>query len=713
MIDQWDLPYFLHTPLYYDCFATPPIDIRIATPMTFSLDALTSMKLSKKLPLTIISVGIVSALVTGSLSYFKAESHQLESAQANHGALLEAQRMTLKSYLDSIKADLLIQASSPMVRQALTDYNKAFFEVKGNPTQYFQQQYIFGNANKTGEKEKLDYAKDGSAYSKHHQFYHPWFRNMLQQRGYYDIFLFNDKGQCVYTVFKEFDFATNLLHGQWKDSDLGNMYRKIANNKDKQLIAFYDFAPYQPSHDVPAGFMGTRITDANGKFIGAIAFQMPIGKLNDIMSNTSKLLGKTGEAYLIGQKDGLMRTDSRFSKDSTILKVKVNETYEPALSGKEGAIMEAKNPKGVDSWVVYKPVEFEGVNWMILAEQALSELREPLVGMQLDLVVQLLIISGVLAGLGLYLGKNIAGPLTGMTQTMKSLAKGNTNVSIPGQDRADEIGEMAETVAVFKQNAIEKEAMKQRMLQLAGSLEKTVKGAFGVMAQLLSGLEEATDKMAEDANETSVGVQTVSTSSSQMSEAANEISNQVGTTHTIAQQASQEGSRTSKMMRTLADSTQKIGDVIELIKGITEQTNLLALNATIEASRAGDAGKGFAVVASEVKELAHQTAKATEDIIALVTTVQRETQESVVAIDAIAKTIDQVNSASSSIAAAVEQQTMTLHDMSQNLGTVSDGTEQFRVNVDKVATSTKTIVEQANTVEQELGEFLKELQKSS
>jgi methyl-accepting chemotaxis protein len=146
-----------------------------------------------------------------------------------------------------------------------------------------------------------------SAYSQTHGAYHPRFRQFLEARGYYDIFLSNKEGDIVYTVFKELDYATNLMSGQWRGSDSGDIFRGAAQNKVPGSVTFFDFAPYAPSNDAPASFVATPIYDFAGAYAGVLVFQMPIGKINAIMQQPEGM-GESGETYIVGE-DHLMRSD--------------------------------------------------------------------------------------------------------------------------------------------------------------------------------------------------------------------------------------------------------------------------------------------------------------------------------------------------------------------------------------------------------------------
>jgi methyl-accepting chemotaxis protein len=254
--------------------------------------------------------------VAGASSYgaYKAMDGEV---RAKLETVTDSRRDQLKNYLDSIKEDIDVLSSNDMTLAALASYNQGWLTLSGDHEKTLQGLYIEANPNPTGQKEKLDYASDGSIYSAMHAKYHPWFRSFLQARGYYDVFLINKNGDVVYTVFKELDFATNGRHGRWKDSDLGMIFTKaLANPKEVQ---FADFKGYAPSNGVPAAFVSKAIISKDGSVEGVLVFQMPVERINNIMKSATGM-GESGETYIVGA-DMLMRSDSRLSDFFSILPV--------------------------------------------------------------------------------------------------------------------------------------------------------------------------------------------------------------------------------------------------------------------------------------------------------------------------------------------------------------------------------------------------------
>jgi len=324
---------------------------------------------------------------------------------------------------------------------------------------------------------------------------------------------------------------------------------------------------------------------------------------------------------------------------------------------------------------------------------------------------------GLVAGIGLALFVSrvgISGPIGAMTKAMQDLAGGDKETIIPATDHRDEVGAMAKTLQIFKDNMLEadrlraeQEETKRRseaerrkaMLDLAdrfeknvGSLVEGVTGAAGKLqstAQSMSATAEQTTRqstaVAAASEETTTNVQTVASATEELSASISEITNQVTESTRIVGEAVHQTSDTNAKVQSLAEAAQKIGDVVRLINDIAGQTNLLALNATIEAARAGEAGKGFAVVASEVKTLATQTARATDEIAGQVRSIQEATASSATAIDGITRTIGRVSEISTAIASAVEEQGAATQEISRNVQQAAQGTQEVSSNVSGVS----------------------------
>jgi methyl-accepting chemotaxis protein len=314
------------------------------------------------------------------------------------------------------------------------------------------------------------------------------------------------------------------------------------------------------------------------------------------------------------------------------------------------------------------------------------------------------------------LSRRVIGPLRAMTVAMEKLADGEKAIDVPGVGRADEVGQMAAAVQIFKNNMIETDRLraeqeqvkahaeadkKVAMNKLADEFEASVTGIVQTVSSASVELQSTAQSMSNTAEETSrqatavaaaseqasVNVQTVASASEELSSSISEISRQVVEAARIAGHATEDAGRTNANVQALADAASKIGEVVTLINDIAGQTNLLALNATIEAARAGEAGKGFAVVASEVKSLASQTAQATQDIASQIKSIQGATADAVKAIETITNTIGRINEITTTIASAVEQQGVATREISRNVQQASAGTAEVSANISGVTTA--------------------------
>ncbi len=318
---------------------------------------------------------------------------------------------------------------------------------------------------------------------------------------------------------------------------------------------------------------------------------------------------------------------------------------------------------------------------------------------------------------GWLMAGRLAKPLQALAAAAQALAHSQTGTAVPGQDRKDEIGEVAQAMEVLRQGTVEADALRaaqseerqaaergrrEATLALAGQVEQSI-GAVGeeltrsatLLQQRAEGLVrnittagERGQGAAQGALEASGNVQTVAAAAEELSAAIAEITRQVADSASVARRALERSQAADTTVQGLSETSQRIGDVVRLIGDIAGQTNLLALNATIEAARAGEAGKGFAVVASEVKSLASQTARATEEISSQIAAMQAAAREAAEAIGSIAGVIGEVDAIAGSIAAAVEEQGAATREIARNVQEAAAGTDRVTNEVQAVSEAT-------------------------
>jgi methyl-accepting chemotaxis protein len=310
--------------------------------------------------------------------------------------------------------------------------------------------------------------------------------------------------------------------------------------------------------------------------------------------------------------------------------------------------------------------------------------------------------------------RRVTKPLRSVTESLTAIADGKADVAIDCDDRADEIGEIARTLAVFKANSQERRRLREEQAAAASAaadqrkaelrnfvdefrasvgsmidhVEKSSNDFERVAQQLTDTARKTADLSGQsaDVSETaSEHVRSAAAASDELSSSISEIARRVQDSSAIAAEAVQQAAATDQRITELSEAGNRIGDVVKLITSIAAQTNLLALNATIESARAGEAGRGFAVVAQEVKNLAGQTAKATEEISSQIASMQLATQESVGAIRAIGQTIERMNEIATAISAAVEEQHAATENIAQSVRAAASGTADVAANTRNAA----------------------------
>ncbi|WP_262693197.1 methyl-accepting chemotaxis protein [Kordiimonas aquimaris] len=485
-----------------------------------------------------------------------------------------------------------------------------------------------------------------------------------------------------------------------------------------------------------------------------IASMEPIG---DIKASTSQRYTGIGQGaweqvkYVAMSASATAEISQQLSKIQDIFFTEFEtarfDLYDTSVYAEEDGEETVDYGMSPDEWITLARESNEPVSMMVRRADSLAkELNDRAVSTANSSVITaatLMVLSLAIGGLALWVVMlRVVRPVNQLSDTMIVLAGGNLDAEIPNTDRDDEVGDMAKSVQVFKENAIERQAMeaqqrereeeereraeeaeaqkreeeeerriveeqraeearqerRQAMLELADKFEASVMAVVEGVSNSASEMENAarglsdtaadtsqkSDVVSNAAQQASSNAQMVASAAEELSSSVREITGQTNQSSAAARDAVSRTDNAGKDVAELVDAAQKIGDVVKLINDIAEQTNLLALNATIEAARAGDAGKGFAVVASEVKSLANQTAKATQEISEQVDGMQRATNLAVNAMDDIKNIISDIESTSVSIASAVEEQDASTQEIARNVSEVSTGTEEVTSNIHAV-----------------------------
>ncbi|HEY6162013.1 MAG TPA: SpoIIE family protein phosphatase [Bacteroidia bacterium] len=473
------------------------------------------MKIGLKLTLSFFAIAFLACLIIGILSY-RTASDSLEKESFNKlTAVREMKAGQIEDYFGQITQEIRTFSEDPTFINAMKDLGKGFHQVdkdlgiddKAMDTltedlgNYFnntylkrlnanlqvkatvedemspdkncrilQDLYIVHNPNPVGSKLNLDSSADKSYYSKVHKHYHPVIRDYLEKFGYYDVFLVDPKGNIVYTCFKEVDFGTSLLDGPFRETNLADAFRVANASNERNFVQLVDFRPYHPSYNAPASFIASPIFDGDEK-IGVLIFQIPIDRINDIMTNkqgwTNVGLGNSGETYLVGE-DFTLRNQSRFLiEDSTNYYLMIKEIGLPdatidkiknfhssiglqvvktqgtiaALQGKtEQKIF--PDYRGVPVLSAYKPLNIPCMHWVIMSEIDEKEAFEYVHSLRDRIIIAFSIMVLLIIIVSYFISRKITRPLNILTNDAVELAKGNFDVQI-GIKRKDEIGILA------------------------------------------------------------------------------------------------------------------------------------------------------------------------------------------------------------------------------------------------------------------------------
>jgi methyl-accepting chemotaxis protein len=440
-----------------------------------------AMKIQGKLTGLSLVIGLVPLLIAAVAAYLTAAASMTEGADNRLSAIRDAKKQQIELYFDQIHDQVLTLSGGVTAREAMNEFAWAFetyreqnnqgeapaghdalrryytdaFGAKyreetgsaadidaifprGPAVQALQAAYIANNPNPLGQKENLDFADDGSPYALIHARYHPVFRQFLREFGYYDIFLVDDEsGHIVYSVFKELDFATSLLTGPYKDTNFAEVFRKAAQSNDPNAVFLEDFAHYGPSYEAPASFIASPVFN-NGQRIGVLIFQMPIDRISNVLSQKTGM-GETGEVYLVGA-DRLMRSNSRFDKETTILAKSVDtQGVAAALNGETGTA-DYPDYRGVEVRAAYSPVDIDGVDWAILAEIDASEALAAVSRLGWFLAALTLITAVIVAAAATLFARRMAAPViqaAGIAQNISNGSLDNTVNAVGSDENAD------------------------------------------------------------------------------------------------------------------------------------------------------------------------------------------------------------------------------------------------------------------------------------
>lgn len=429
---------------------------------------LDNKRLGTKLPLIVVILVSITIGVTTVANMLLTQNVIKHSAEERLEGLASLTAARVSDLLAQIEREIQVASTTPTSVQAMTAFADGFNSTP-SPSETLQRIFITENPHPIGQKEKLTNADTGSNYGYIHKIYHAAYARVQKQMGYYDLFFIDIDGNVVYSVFKESDFATNLLTGKWQDSGLAEAFRLASQAQQSDQTIFLDFAPYGPSNLAPASFFARPIFNNQGKRLGVIAVQMPIDVLNEVASSLPGQ-GTTADAFVVGP-DGVFRTDSALSEQDDVLATSLSPQALSAMSN--GATGNFEGPGHVSEHVkgFIAPIKFAGAQWRSVIQQDVDELLAGQETATLQSALISLLILAAVAGASFFISRRISKPVQQLAASVNDVAEGHLDTPVAGDGRLDEIGDLARAAEIFRQNAIKMEELNAQQRAAQAQME--------------------------------------------------------------------------------------------------------------------------------------------------------------------------------------------------------------------------------------------------
>jgi len=717
-----------------------------------------TIKISRKLPLYFAGFSAAISTILIAAALFAFHSYAERSVQSQMESLVADRGAAVSNMMTAIETDLISLAASPNTSSALANFGETWNEIGDSAAEELQTAYIKDNRHPAGEKHKLHRGDGDDAYHDTHETYHDALRILIETKGYYDAFLISPEGDIIYSVFKEMDYATNLVKGPYKDSGLGAAFRE-ANGAKPGSVIFADMAPYAPSNGAAAAFIASPVTSAEGARLGVVALQVPVDLLGVLINNPDGL-GETAQVYVMGA-DHKARTTSRFEEGFKALDTLPEKNHVMlALDGESHFFTDADGLDGHPVYAFTRPLNLDVANWVMVAEQDVHDVMAPLRSKAWMLGLIAIGVSAVMSFLGWRIACAVTRPLNGVRNGMIAVAGGDLDTQVTEAERGDEIGEIGQALLSLKDDLLlareaeEARAEQQReqevvvenlstgLLRLSqGDFSATIDTPFSgeheklrtdfnstvttlndTLGQVVTAIERIrngaaeinqssddlshrTESQAATLEETAAALEEITASVKSAADGARSVEQITGEAKQEAEVSGQVVQNAVTAMTEIEQSSKKIEQIISVIDDIAFQTNLLALNAGVEAARAGEAGRGFAVVASEVRGLAQRSSDAAMEIKALIGESSKQVDQGVDLVGKAGEALETITTRVNHIAQLISGIAKGAAEQSNGIEEINTG----MVQLDQVTQQNAAMVEEASAACQMLDSDASEL----
>ena len=527
----------------------------------------------------------------------------------------------------------------------------------------------------------------------------PFFRDYLKEYNFSDIFFMcAAHGHVMYTVSKESDLGANLSTGELKDSGLAKLWAQVVSKKKACMV---DFSFYAPS-DQNASFIGAPVFDDGGKLIAVIALQLDSDRIDDIMQESTGL-GDSGETYLVGD-DFLMRSDSRFDTESTILNRKIEtESVKLGLKDEIGTHI-IKDYREISVLSYYTHLDLDDkfgtdFEWIMVAEideaeafAAIKEMLEEMAVIGVAIIVIVIIIAMIFS-------KLFTKPIIKLKEVLEYLADGDLTHDIDIK-RSDELGLLADSFRLMQGN------LRKQIEEITEGVNVLSSSSSEIMA-MISQLASGSVETATSVSETTSTIEEVKQTTDVSNQKATEVADSAQKISLVSQDGRRSVQETIEGMNKikqqmesiagiviqLSEKSHTIGEIATTVNDLAEQSNLLAVNASIEAAKAGEQGKGFTVVAQEIKNLAERSKESTVQIRTILADIQKEIGSAVMATEQGGKVIDEALDLSTTASEVITTLAASVEQASQASIQIAASSQQQLVGMDQIASAMENINE--------------------
>ncbi len=609
------------------------------------------MKFSVKLFVFFLALGIGTITILAIISFSVSKQALISRSYDQLTSIKKIKKNQIESFFDSRYRDIKVYSKNTAVQMACHRFIEAFND---------------GGLN-------------GEAYQKWKDEHGDKLKTYVEEYGYYDLFFISPQGDIVYTVAEESDLGQNLISGKLSETNLAEAFQKGKNG-----FTLIDFKKYDVSNE-PASFIAGPIHDNNGELIGVLAYQISLNAINKIMQERSGL-GESGETYLVGT-DYLLRSDSRFSKESTVLKLKVGtEGVKQAFKDVDG-IQIIDDYRGIPVLSSFDKLQIKGLDWVVLSEIDVAEVMKPV-----------LRLKNIILGVSVFL----------ILLTLFIAFQVRKEIRQKLGEEPDEIARIAEEIArgnldIHFVDTRKQQGVYSSMKMMAEKLKHIVAHVMDGSSTITSAsqmLNATSQEMSQGANEQASSLEEISAIMEEMASNIHQSSENAQQTKVVSDLALKDIDEVRKKAEQASIANHEIGEKIKVINDIAVRTNILALNAAVEAARAGVHGKGFAVVATEVRKLAEQSKIASEQIVNGVKDSIRSNEETaalllktIPGIKKTAQLVSEVNTASVEQKSGIEQVNGAIQQ-------VNHVTQENTASSEELASSAEELASQSEELSQ-------------